>query len=391
MRRSSSYLPVSLKSSPRIDATYLDEALHTTRQAFPIGKFLTNGSFGMIFKHVNYIVKLEIRNEPNQLEMDLNHWASENNIGPKFHSWGKLFINRSDFDKLLVQMERRPKSLMPHWYKHVKNNTESVSVYYSILDHWSSDLRTWKNNHEDEDFYNIDVKIMEKLATSVLELHAIGYVHLDLLPKNILVNTRTDAEGKEEVIDIAITDFGNSIPRLEWFDKKESPEASRNNFVRYMLKHRELEIVGANLPKFSPSDDPYMLCYFWLMYEPNNFDWAIVTQYNLGPSVEKAMSVPYPVMPPRILFGADWLAAGVVKLHVKRRLEHAILGKISAFASVADLRRAINRKLPGLGTDFAIICTNEEEYVPAERTREPDFNISFAVQQWGSIYYVEVE
>jgi len=127
------------------------------------------------------------------------------------------------------------------------------------------------------------------------------------------------------------------------------------------------------------------------MYEPNNFDWAILTQYNIGPSVEKAMTVPYPQMPPRLIFGAPWLAAGVVALYVKRGARQLYLGQLNAFVTVAELRFAINQKLPELGRDFWIMCKDEEEYLPANKEQEPYFNISFAVQQSKMLYYVEIE
>lgn len=86
----------------------------------------------------------------------------------------------------------------------------TVGMYgYIIMEKWDRQLDT------ENDI--ISKKIMDKLFNQIKTLHRNGYIHLDIMPKNILVK-----EGKNgEVIDITLTDFGIS-DETDIFDENES-------------------------------------------------------------------------------------------------------------------------------------------------------------------------
>jgi serine/threonine protein kinase len=184
---------------------------------------------------------------------------------------------------------------------------------------------------------------MKKLANGVTALHKLGMVHLDLLPKNILVNIYNG-----QVVDIAMTDFGNVIHRTEWFF--DQTMKMRDQFVRYFLEHKELEDVGRGIVENNPAPDAdgFQMTYYWLLNEPDNFDWALLERYNLGPSPVKVQEVPWISLPPRFNFSLPWSRAGQLDIQVKFDGAMHPLGEINGLWTLKQLRRFAQKRYPQL-------------------------------------------
>jgi len=311
-------------------------------EKFALGEFMGNGAFGMIFARDNYIVKLEISDEIKLLEMDINHWASEEGYGPRFWAWGRLENKRPDLDALVAKMVANSKSL-PHWYDDMQSSYGPVIVYYSVFEKWDMDLRQWIRQQPDprNALCTIPEPVMKRLADGVLALHKLEMIHLDLLPKNILVNLYDG-----QVVDIAMTDFGNVIHRNEWFF--DQTMKMRDEFVRYFLEHKELEDVGRGLVDNNPSPDAdaFQMTYYWLLNEPDNFDWALLTRYNLGPSPIKLQQVPWISMPPRFNFNLPWSKSGKLSIQVKFADAMHPLGEIYGLWTLRQLRKFVEQRYP---------------------------------------------
>jgi len=388
--------PVKLQSYHRLPPQYQHSGaklaffkngeIFMSGEKFALGEFYASGAFGMIFAKDNYIVKLEISDESKLLEMDLNHWASENEVGPRFWAWGRLEITRSDFDDLVAQMTSRlPEGSRPYWYFDMQDSTGPIMVYYSVFEKWDMDLRQWiRQQPEPRDaLCTISQSVMRKLANGMAALHKLEIIHLDLLPKNILVNVD---QGK--VIDIAMTDFGNAIHRNDWFFDQTTK--IRGRFVRYFLQHKELEDVGRALVEQYPTPDAnaYELTYFWLLHEPENFDWALLTRYNIGPSPIKVQEVPWIQLPPSFNFRLYWSKSG--QLDVKIHFDNLIheFDQIYGLWTLTQLRQAITKQYPRIKR-LHFAWSNNGRLQKVNREQENDFRVSTVILQSGDDFYVE--
>lgn len=321
---------------------FRNRQLFVDDKVLDLGKFMANGAFGMIFAKDTYIIKLELSEEPKPLEMDLNNWASESGYGPRFWGWGKLEISPSDLNALVSEMVS-VSTMLPHWYNELFST--AWHVYYSVFEKWDMDLRTWLRSQPKPQtaLYSIDERVMRKLATGVKALHKKGVIHFDLLPKNILVNVEQGA-----VIDIAMTDFGNVISKEEWYFQQTSE--IRRQFVRYLLEHKELEVVGQWLLKEypDPNYNAYNMAYMWLMLEPHNFDWALLTCYNIGAPTHQVQTVPYPEMPPYFNFSLPWSTEGYLEVYVKYDDKTKYLGPIYGLWTLERFRETMSSRFPKL-------------------------------------------
>jgi serine/threonine protein kinase len=367
-------------------AFFKDGTIHMGGEKFALGDFYASGAFGMIFSRDNYIVKLEISDDSKLLEMDLNHWASESGFGPRFWAWGRLQITRPDFDMLVDQMiSSLPNRSRPHWYYDMQDNVGSVIVYYSVFEKWDMDLRQWISQQPQpkDALYTISDTIMKKLATGVAELHKLGMVHLDLLPKNILVNLYNN-----QVVDIAMTDFGNVIHRDEWFFRQTRQMRAR--FVKYFLEHKELEEIGNALMREHPAPDavPYELAYFWLLHEPDNFDWALLTRYNLGPSPIKVQTVPWIQLPPSFNFRLYWDNQGHLDIKLRFSAATHAFGQIYGLWTLSELREAIVKRYPQI-KKLHFGWDNGGPLQKVLRAEEPNFRVSTVITQSGDDFYVD--
>lgn len=262
-----------------------------------LGKFIGSGSQGMVFasRDGSSVIKLETGADryPGHMEfyMNLNEWASDNDVGPKFLGWGPVTIDAI----ALRHFKALSKKIVPHWLE----ADEPGQVYYSIYERWDSDLSAYvkRDIHR---FYDIDNAVMLKFVERIRRLHQRQVVHLDLMPKNILVRVVDD-----KVQDMVMTDFGFARPRPAWFFNVR-PER-RQRVVRYygVLENSTrlwAEQVGEQ--EFAE----------WLEREPFNADWCLVANYALlhnWPSLKQIGKTP-----PYFNFTLPWSIKGWLEVEI---------------------------------------------------------------------------
>ena len=125
-----------------------------------------------VAKHI--FIKDETDEERFTREAELTRKMSDENIGPKFYGFWRC---------------------------------EDAGII--ILEKWDGELD--KN-------VCINIELINKLQTQVKDLHDMGYIHADIMEKNVLVKK----EGKE-IIDITLTDFGLTYEK-EYFSERKPPK-----------------------------------------------------------------------------------------------------------------------------------------------------------------------
>lgn len=367
-------LAVAVTPEPVI-AIYEDRQLNFPDYSLPIGQFLASGGFGMVFAHDNLVVKLEIEATPKLLEIDLTHWAGERGYGPKLEAWGKLDITRSDFDILIAEMKAKSSNL-PYWLK--KLDEVPFSVNYIVMERWDMDLEQWLTK-QNKMLTELRPTVFEKLIEGIQQLHRLGFVHLDLLPKNILV--KQNARG--EVILLGMGDFGNAQLRTTLFFGGKVD--FKYQLADYFITALDIEPIAEALRKFDStlSRNSKAVVWRWLNDEPFNFDWALLHLYNL----DRRSDLPIPKLRPTAFFNDNrpWSKKGFLYADVRLNGEEIVFDNIFGLWSLATLRNNIELEIPQVASkQFVSFLGNK--LIPKED--EDKYNVSSVIQKKQS-YFVE--
>jgi len=372
-------LPDLYQTPRQVTATYKARQMVFPDRSVSIGKFLSNGAFGMVFVNADYIIKLEIANEPKLLELDLTNWAGESGYGPTLRRWGRLNIKRSDFDELIAEMSKSAPQIVPYWFEDL--GVGDPSVYYIIMDRWDMDLRVW--TMEKGSLEDIAPEVMGRFVEGIRELHKLGIVHMDLLPKNILVKL----DENDEVVELGMTDFGNSQLRREWFFLEQP--GNRKLFTDYFVLQKEAQDIGRFLYKTKPSASSSSkdAAEFWLANEPFNFDWVVPQTYQLARQRAVLNRIPQLKFPCRFNFRLPWSELGFLEVSVRSNGETMLFGKIFGLWSLVALRAKLQEKFPQLKGKSFVWSLGTKTYRVA-RAEEKDFCVSTVVRK-DSVYFIE--
>ena len=378
-------LPDSFQTPREVPATYESGRLVFYDRSISIGRFLGNGSFGMIFVSRDDIIKLEVAHRPKLLELDLTNWAGENGYGPALKRWGKLKIKETDFDDLLAEMTENTEVSLPHWFTELGRG--DPSVYYIVMDRWDTDLQHWLNRQRNYStaLGRVAPKAMEKLVEGIRELHKLGLVHMDLLPKNILVKL----DANDRVIDLGMTDFGNSQLRKEWFFVE--PDSNRKLFTDYFLEFPETVAVGRSLYESRPlpNSSNKAAAEFWLLNEPFNFDWVVPQAYELQSTMLRLPMIPRLKFPCKFEFTLPWSETGFLEVSLKMDGAVQPFGKVFGLWSLAFLRQQLERRFPQAKGKLFIWNDGKRSYETPMK-EEKEFCVSSVIRK-DLTYYIELK
>lgn len=367
-------LPAAATPEP-VTAIYEDRKLNFPHYSLPVGQFLANGGFGMVFAHNNLVVKFEIGAEPKLLEIDLTYWAGERGYGPKLEAWGKLDITRSDFNVLIGEMKAKS-SFLPYWFKEL--DEIPFNVNYIVMERWDMDLKEWLEK-KNEKLAALKPTMLAKLVNGIRELHKLGFVHLDLLPKNIFV--RQNEIG--EIILLGMGDFGNAQLRTTLFFG--SKEDFKYQVADHLLATLNTEPIAEALRKLdsSLSLDNKAVVWRWLNDEPFNFDWALLHLYNL----DHQSDLPISKLKPTAFFNANrmWSKDGFLYVNVHFDGEEFVFDNIYGLWSLTILRNKIEREIPQVASK-QFVSFFKKNIIPKED--EDRHNVSSVIQSKRG-YFVE--
>lgn len=179
------------------------EIYESCLRGYELKKYLGRGGYGSVAKaclkdNCNYAVKLMRSSKVNANELNAIKELSERGIGAKFiDAWecGAGDIPDSPFDL-------KPVTLI-------------------VSEKWDGELPP---------NVCLDERILLKLCKEIKTLHELGYVHGDILEKNILIKKR-----KSKIIDATLSDFGfvNTIRWWQTTDKFGSPGNAIETFYKY--------------------------------------------------------------------------------------------------------------------------------------------------------------
>jgi len=283
--------PAAYQNRGAIDATLERNRLVVADGSkIQLGRFVGSGSYGMVFLSLDEKVVIKFETNPDgedetmEYLMDLNHWASEFDVGPKFGSWGVVQID----DRQLEKLKKLVTQSQPRWF----NKQNAGSIFYSIFEKWDTDLYQYLDGDDDMSRFNsIPRPVMERFAERIRKLHRRAVVHLDLAAKNVLVRVRDGV-----VEEMVLADFGLSRPRISWYF--DSSEKFRESIAAY---------YAADWLTGMWSDHMNSVGNFraWLKDEPFNADWCVVGAYALGNSWSEMIEKLHK-MPPVFNFTAPW-------------------------------------------------------------------------------------
>jgi serine/threonine protein kinase len=145
-------------------------------KGYKIKEYISSGTYGSVHKacledNCDYVIKIMSTDDlPSKIEEgERTKEMSNLEIGPKYYgSWTCLDDN----------------------------------VFIIVTEKWDDELKV-------NDIQNLDKEIIDKYEELVKKLNNSGYIHMDLLPKNILVQRYKDLT----VIDITLTDFGIMVTK----------------------------------------------------------------------------------------------------------------------------------------------------------------------------------
>jgi hypothetical protein len=153
---------------------------------YEIKRLLGSGTYGDVLsacfeRDCKYVVKIqEVKDmESIEQEVQLSKKFGELGIAPIFYN---------------------------HWYCHTNKNRKHYAII--VTEKWDDELKR-------DDIKNMSSEIITKFEGLIDRLHSAGYIHYDLLPKNVLVKKNHN----NIIIDITLTDFGLTEP----IDKKLDP------------------------------------------------------------------------------------------------------------------------------------------------------------------------
>lgn len=150
------------------------------------GGYIHEGTYGVVYqacdteKNCNYVIKIQIIED----EDDLKTWRKEVEIMIKFNEYG----------------------IGPHvsaaWT--CTDGTRLFGIFAA---------EKWDGNLGDGDVEKCPPKhLIDKLESQIKTIHKLGYVHGDIMPKNVLV--KKDSKGN--ITDLTITDFGTVDTPANW-------------------------------------------------------------------------------------------------------------------------------------------------------------------------------
>ena len=341
-----------------------------------LGRFVGAGTFGVVFELGDGSLVIKIEKTPpsaNRVRymMDLNRWASNNNVGPKFDSWGKLSLPKESF----AIMHSIIGTKSPKW---LKNPSEGDTYIYSIFEKWADGtlhnyIRNSAMGTPTERLRGIPVGIMVKFKDKIRKLHARKVVHLDLSLKNILVKLDAGV-----IVDMALSDFGAALPREAWFFgiTKQARTSTVDHFSKLEwaqeLVHQFNRKYPGNFQK-------------WIMMEPFNADWCVFFLYVVYAKLQSAMgelTKPVPYFNFDIPFSSQgWIKAKVTDGNVQ--VEVSVYGLMSA----ADLRKVLERSHPNL-IKRTVFETIDRSLI--SRSKESSTFASKLLQYWTIGYVVRL-
>jgi len=327
-----------------------------------LGKLIGSGSYGMVF--LDYSGKLVVKFEtsPDEGEetieylMDVNHWASEFDVGPKFGNWGLLTINQRQLNKMKAMVvENRPR-----WF----DEPNAGPIYYSIYEKWDGDLHDYLfKGKASERFKAIPMPVMERFAARIAKLHSRAVAHLDLAAKNVFVRVKDDI-----VQDMVLGDYGLSRPRVAWFFEDDP------SFHDDMINYYATDFLGKRWAAHMDRVDSFA---DWLRYEPFNADWCLVGAYALAnnwTSMVKRLEK----VPPYFNFALPWDAKGWLRVIVRgggQEMTMDVHGLMSLFHLRENLKLA--GQLPTGILQFeanwgVVPIKNEKKHYPSDVIQEID-------------------
>ena len=152
------------------------------------GGYVYEGTYGIVYqacdadKNCDYVIKVQILEHESDIidwrkEVELNIKFNEYDIGPKIAS---------------------------AWICNDERQQQIFGIFAAEI---------WDDNLGTEEVEKCPPKhLIDKLETQIKTIHKLGYVHGDIMPKNVLV--RKDRNG--DIIDLTITDFGTVDTPIAW-------------------------------------------------------------------------------------------------------------------------------------------------------------------------------
>lgn len=89
------------------------------------------------------------------------------------------------------------------------------------------------NNYALKDNFKVKREAIRGLKYEVLKLHNLGYVHCDLMPKNILVKLEEDTITKMTITDFGLTDKRKHLNTDEWINTLYKYHTEHYPFMKY--------------------------------------------------------------------------------------------------------------------------------------------------------------
>lgn len=183
---------------------------------YNLTKYLAEGTYGVVFKtgcdikgDCKYVIKIQILDDDEEL---IRGWEKE-----------AMLV------KLLSKKYNIGAGLIGAW--RCGNETGLI-----VTELWDGDLQL--DTQPNVNPSCITKKLINKLKTQIKTLHDIGYVHGDILPKNILVKKNNQGV----VTDVTLSDFGSVNTPQGWRDEEvPGPESWIEIWYGYHLNHPFLE------------------------------------------------------------------------------------------------------------------------------------------------------
>jgi len=291
-----------------------------------LGKFIGSGSYGMVFldETGGLVIKIEANpdngKETMEYLMDLNHWASEFDVGPKFGEWGPLRIDLGQLAALqAMSMKDRPDWL---------DDPNPIQLYYSVYEKWDMDLDNYIGDRNMyKRFKSIPLSVMERFVARIAKLHSRAVVHLDLAAKNVFVRVKDDI-----VQDMVLGDYGLSRPRTAWFF--DETMGFRQRLSDYYANEMLGETWAGHMDRVGNFNE-------WFLSEPFNADWCLVGAYALATNWT-SMVTRLQRMPPPFNFDLPWDSKGWLRVTVGTDEEEAEID-VHGLMSLAHLRESLKK------------------------------------------------
>jgi hypothetical protein len=289
-----------------------------------LGKFIGSGMYGMVFLDAEgkVVVKFETNpdGEADTMEylMDINHWASEFDVGPRFGNWGPLTIDKRQLTKMKAMVLKN----RPRWF----DEANPGQIYYSVYEKWDDDLYNYLIKGDVMKRFNaIPFPVMERFVARITKLHGRGVVHLDLAAKNVFIRVKNDI-----VQDMVLGDYGLSRPRISWFF--EDDDRFRTDIVNYYGADPIGWLWANHMDKVGDFNA-------WIRNEPFNSDWCLVGTYALA-NGWFSMIERLEKMPPVFNFSLPWDSRGWLRVTVRNRGQQVEID-VHGLMSLAHLRDSL--------------------------------------------------